>query len=181
MSASTTTTAERAPHDFYPTPPWCVRAILNFLPVVGPVLDPAAGDGAILRVVRDAWGVQTIGYDIDEARIIGGSACVRRDALAPEPWAEAPLVIMNPPFSHAQAFVERAIREVAARRGTIAALLRLAFLASKRRYVLHEEHPSDVFVMPDRPSFTKDGQTDRYDYAWFVWGPDRGARWRVLT
>jgi hypothetical protein len=175
--------SDRAVHDFYPTPAWCVRAILNFLPVVQSVLDPAAGDGAILRVVRDGWGVatETIGYDIDAARVVGGSKSIHRDALGPEPWAAVPLVIMNPPFSHAQAFVERAIAEVAPRRGTVAALLRLAFLASKRRYVFHETHPSDVFVMPERPSFTKDGRTDRYDYAWFVWGPDRGGRWRILT
>lgn len=171
---------ERPVHDFYPTPPHVVRAILDFLPMVGPVLDPCAGDGAILRVVRDAWRLDTVGYDIDPERNFTAHSGGHRDALSSEPWAEVPLIITNPPYSLALAFVERALREVAPRRGTVAMLLRLSFLAGVKRWELHQDHPSDVYVLSSRPSFTKDGQTDRYDYAWFVWGPDRGARWRVL-
>lgn len=49
-----------------------------------------------------------------------------------------------------------------------------------RRADFHRRHPSDVFVLPRRPSFTGGG-TDATEYAWFVWGPGRGNRWYVLT
>ena len=40
--------------------------------------------------------------------------------------------------------------------------------------------PPDVFVLPDRPSFTGEG-SDSADYAWFVWPSTiRAARFQVL-
>jgi len=176
---------ERPEHDFYPTPPHVVRMILPFLPVVGPVLDPFAGDGAIVRVVRDEWGIDTIGYDIDPARRIGAHVSEHRDSLSEKPWAEVPLIVTNSPYTadsgNARQCVERVIREIAPRRATAAMLLRLGFAAGKTRFDLHQDYPSDMYVLAARPSYTKDGKTDRYDYAWFVWGPDRGGRWRVLS
>ena len=35
------------------------------------------------------------------------------------------------------------------------------------------KHPPDLYVLPNRPSFTKNGNTDSIEYAWFVWGHDR--------
>lgn len=169
---------ERPEHDFYPTPPWPVRLILGELPCARVVLDPCAGDGAILRVARDAWGCEAIGYDVDPERLWGNPPI---DALALDRWHEADLILTNPPFRLAREFVDRALAEAAPRRATVAMLLRLAFLASKGRAALHQDRPSDVYVLGERPSFTKDGATDRYDYAWFVWGPFCGGRWKVLT
>jgi hypothetical protein len=40
----------------------------------------------------------------------------------------------------------------------------------------------DLYVLPNRPSFTADGATDSLNYAWMVWDPgnDRRPTWTVL-
>jgi hypothetical protein len=183
MSATRRTKAERAEnHDYYRTPSWCVRAIAEHLPqlqfgVNAPVFDPCAGDGAILDAFCDdddepphpKYGRQSerhlagIELQADLAAKIRPSTyahnevspCVVtvRDALSPEPWGVKGHVVMNPPFSHAEAFVRRAIAEVAPHDGRVFALLRLAFLESADRAALHLEYPSRVYVLPRRPSF----------------------------
>jgi hypothetical protein len=50
----------------------------------------------------------------------------------------------------------------------VAMLLRLNFLASKKRNPFMREHCPNVYVLSDRPSFTGKG-TDSIEYAWFVW------------
>lgn len=183
MSATRRTKAERAEnHDYYRTPSWCVRAIAEHLPQLqfganAPVFDPCAGDGAILDAFCDdddepphpKYGRQSerhlagIELQADLAAKIRPSTyahnevspCVVtvRDALSPEPWGVRGHVVMNPPFSLAEAFVRRAIAEVAPHGGSVFALLRLAFLESADRAALHLEYPSRVYVLPRRPSF----------------------------
>jgi hypothetical protein len=163
---------ERRPDDFYSTPPWCTRAILAHLQP-GTVLDPCAGTGAVLDVVREEWGVPTLAIEVDAARKIPAAHVVaRHNALGPEPWPRADLVVTNPPYRGALAFVRRALLECS---GDCVFLLRLNFLASLGRAPFHHKHPCDVFVLPRRPSFVHGG-TDATDYAWMVWGPGRGGR-----
>lgn len=53
----------------------------------------------------------------------------------------------------------------------VAFVLRLSFLASAKRRGLFEQYPPEaVWVIPERPSFTGDGEVDSTDYALFVWG-----------
>ncbi len=184
----------RADNDFYETPPWVTAAVLPELPLDGAeLLEPAAGEGAILRAVygRPAR-VAAIELDPTRAARIEreglAHACTAGDfltgaALGVVQGARRPtLVLTNPPFSHAEAFVRRAI-DVVAPGGTVAMLLRLAFLEGQARARLHRQYPSDVFVLPRRPSFRRGHNrtiTDRWAYAWFVWGPGRGRRWSIL-
>lgn len=178
MSATRKPRAQRG-LDFYETPAWCVRALIPHLPAAAWVLDPCAGRGAILH---ELIPFTVRGFEIDaELARTTDLPLVVRDALSPEPWngyARVPLVVMNPPFTHAEAFVRRALDELAPG-GTVAALLRLGFLEGQARAPLHREHPADVLVLPRRPSFTGKG-TDASAYAWFVWGPGRGGRWQIL-
>lgn len=182
MSA-TNRRAVRVPDDFYVTPPWVTRAILPHLPQMQYPLDPAAGDGAILRELTNAKKPR--GFELSEPRAQAcrdaGFPCETVDALDLEtPWGHFDGVIMNPPFSRAQEFVERAIAEAWDRGATVAALLRLAFLESKKRARFHIDNASDVFVLSKRPSYTGGSSTDSCAYAWFVWGPCRGGYWRIL-
>lgn len=168
---------ERRPADFYATPSWVTRLILPHLGTPRSVLEPAAGEGAIMREARAFWPkANVVGTELDPERAASsGSLCA--DALTTEPRGYD-LIITNPPFSLAEEFVRWAI---AAQEGvgTSAFLLRLAFLESQGRAKLHRQFPSDVFVLPRRPSFTNGG-TDMAAYAWFVWGPGRGGRWQIL-
>lgn len=177
--SSTNRGSARAADDFYRTPGWVTRAILPHLDISShdTVCDPCAGEGAILREIARGtpWGIE---LDPERAHECDGvCSCRAGNALAPAPWGvTAPdVVIMNPPFSLALEFCERALREVVPG-GTVAALMRLAMVAGQKRAAFWKAHPADVYVLPRRPSFTGHG-TDSADYAWFVWGIMRGNRW----
>lgn len=193
---------ERREADFYPTPAWCTRAILPHLGLhpchegrLLSMLDPACGDGAILDVLREEFGVKAWGFDIDRTRVaIAASKCHQHaapqrvwqaDALE-ESWPDhVDLVITNPPYSLASEFVSRFISQFTVKdtgelRVDGAFLLPLSFLGSDGRASFHRGFPSDLYVMPHRPSFTGDGDTDSEVYCWAVWGPNRGGRWQVI-
>lgn len=172
----------RRENDFYETPAWCVRSILAHLPSAN-VLDPCAGSGAILNAVYAddpeavMWGLE-IDPKLATLARARGHMIETRDALSIEPWPETDVILMNPPFNLAEEFVRRALAE-AAPATWVVALLRLNWLAGMKRVKLHTAHPSDVYVMPRRPSFTGKG-TDSCEYAWFVWRRFAGGRWQIL-
>jgi hypothetical protein len=188
MSSTNRSNRVTNPDDFFRTPAACVDLILPFLPTAGSVLEPCAGDGAIVAALR-ARGVDCVdAIEIDEdraakVRAIGGDVLCS-DALGPEAagiWQAAHgLILTNPPFSLAMEFVELALASQRPHRGTSAFLLRLSWLASSKRAAFHRENPSDVYVLSRRPSFTGDGKSDSTDYAFFVWGPGPRGRWAIL-
>jgi hypothetical protein len=173
MSATGRNLLENPRHenDFYETPPWCTRAILPFLPP-GYYLDAGTGSGAILREVLAA-GRSCVGIESDSKFSSPSIMCGDFFDIKPNIYD---VVIGNPPFLKAQEFAEHGIRVAK----TCALLLRLNWLASKRRIGFHREHPADVFVLSKRPSFTGNGKTDATEYAWFLWGEGRGNRWFLL-
>ncbi len=167
---------ERRADDHYATPAWATRAILPKLRLRGSILDPCAGEGAILRVLADL-GHEVCGVELDAERAAkAGASC--RDALGSEAWPACGTIITNPPYCRAQEFIERALRETRLE-CDVAMLLRLNFLGSQKRAAFHRAHPSDVGVLPRRPSFTGGG-TDATEYCWMVWGSGRGGRWSIL-
>lgn len=170
----------RDARDFYRTPPWAVRAIAPHLPVVS-TLDAGCGDGSIMKTLLDLGWLATIqGVEIDpNLHTAANFSATARLCSFFDVHESFDLVISNPPYAQAEAFVRYALKLVAPRRGTVAMLLRLAFLEGQARAALHREHPSDVYVLPRRPSFTG-GTTDATAYAWFVWAPGRGYNWHIL-
>lgn len=187
--------AERAAADFYPTPQGTTDAFIRWarvnLPPFRRVVDPCAGDGAILRVTEQ-YGYECAGMEIrPEAAPDPGSHLAFRwgwqtadalDGAAVAPWrdnalgGEGAVVITNPPYSLAREFVEA----WAPHAFWSAWLLRLNFAGSQRRAAWFRQHrPSHVLVLPKRPSFTGGG-TDATEYAWFVW-PGWGAQATTTT
>lgn len=172
--------------DYYVTPEWVTAAIVPHLPRGQVALDPCAGDGAILRVLVAAPYRTLVGFENNVRRASDASDVdpslhiLTVDALGAESWGAFDVCVMNPPFRHAHAFVARALVEALPQRATVAALLRLGFLASRKRAALHRAHPADVYVLSRRPAFTGTSRTDATEYAWFVWGPGRGGRWQGL-
>ena len=171
--------AGRHPDDFYATPGWCVRALLDAYTPGHPadgIFEPAAGDGAILDVVAAVLPeYPRAGFEMNmersaEARRRGHDVTCR-DFLR---WAptipQRAWVLGNPPFRLAQEFVEHALASFAPG-SEVTYLLRLGFLASKRRAHLFAPGAgfAHLHVLPRRPSFTPDGGTDQYDYGWFTW------------
>ncbi len=179
----------RHPDDFYATPTWVTDGILAHLPTAGAIVEPSCGDGAILgrlcaMLPRNGGGIHGIELDPERARQ-ARMRCPSVDVNEADylEWAKRPavedigLIIGNPPFVYALEFVEASIALAAPTRGTVAMLLRLAFLESQERASFHKAHPADLYPLASRPSFTPDGKTDSAAYAWLVWGPGRGGRW----
>ena len=176
MSA-TGRSAVRVALDVYPTPAWCVHRLLEEVDLPGGHwCEPCAGDGAILRAVRDvrhdvAWSAIEIRPECHCALEAQGASTRIADALGcawqlrPEPLSA---VVTNPPYNLAEAFLAKALRQAA----NVALLLRLDFLGSERRARMLRANPPDVYVLPNRPSFVA-GKTDNCEYAWLVWGQPR--------
>jgi len=166
--------------DYYRTPAWCVRALLKYVKTTSEkdyaalhnssILDPACGDAAILEVL-DSYGFKGVGIEIDPTRAEKarehGFGVYCGDALVTYMSAQA--VITNPPYSLAMEFVQKALSRCDPPVFFAAFLLRLNWLASRKRAEFHRNTPADILVLPKRPSFTDDGKTDASEYAWFIW------------
>ena len=160
----------RQPSDYYPTPAWCVHRLFDEVDLPGGVwLEPAVGDGAIVRAVsRD--DVRWVTCDVRDVESNHHGSFLR--------WRAAPraaVIMTNPPFKLAEAFVARSL-ELAP---VVVMLLRLGWLASARRHELLRAHTPSIAVLPQRPSFVGSG-TDLHDYAWFLWGVDPVPTVRIL-
>lgn len=204
MSKTKKNSTVRDPFDYYPTPEWCVHRLLEqehiFIPTHGPSslpqywFEPSAGDGAIIRAVnsfsskktgpfRPAWIASDIQphFQPTLAAIPGVRAAITADfdKIIPEPLFQSlnvdqpRVIITNPPFKHALSFAKKLLEEYTA--STICLLLRLNFLGSAERSSFMRENMPDIYILPNRPSFTGVG-SDSIEYAWFVWsaGSDFG-------
>lgn len=154
----------REPDDFYETPAWVVEALLPHLPTGGKVLDPGCGSGAILRAIMatppfvhaDLNGIEIHEGRADEARALFGDARkfhVQTGDFLTAHIESHDLIIGNPPFSLAMAFVEKSLALAKPYRGTVAMLLRMNWLASQERSTFHRANAADLFILPRRPSF----------------------------
>jgi hypothetical protein len=180
--SATNRSAVRCPDDFYETPTWCVRRLLDrvWLPRRGATyLEPAAGHGAIIKAV-DTYDASPVGWTAIELRheskqylaglvdgpdLFMGIDFLRGDFVGCD-WD---VCITNPPYSLAMEFIQEALPLAY----FVVMLLRLNFLGSLKRSSFFRSEMPDVYVLPNRPSFTG-GPTDATEYAWFVWTPSRG-------
>ena len=174
--AGLSTGNKRAPNserglDLYETPPVAVEALMRMEVLPERIWEPACGPGSIVRVLREA-GHDVLATDVhdygsDDQDHIGW------DFLMPcDPGREIGAIVTNPPFMHAEAFVERALE----RAPYVAMLLRLAFLESERRTtILEYRQLARVHVFRKRlPMMHRDGWEGRKGnsgmaFAWFVW------------
>ncbi|MFA6049723.1 MAG: hypothetical protein WC761_00730 [Candidatus Paceibacterota bacterium] len=191
MSSTKKNSTKRNPFDYYPTPAWCVHRLLEKanIPVKPGALwlEPAAGTGAIIKAVGSYQyikknGVTSIvtykpnwyGVEIQAAfqpeleKEILQSRVLIEDftQMSSSAFGITPQVIItNPPFNKALEFIKKGIEMEAE---YVCMLLRLNFLGSAERSTFMRENTPDIYVLPNRPSFTGKG-TDSIEYAWFVW------------
>lgn len=170
---------KRLPQDNYQTPTWAIEAFVPYLKQIvrnpREILDPGAGNGNIGRVMRSAYPKSSISGI--EKRNLRAKTIIepynvymkKTDFLS---WAQYfdlglifDLTIMNPPYKLAQEFIVRSM-ELSR---IVVALLKLDYLASQGRADWMRWHTPAVYVIPRRPSFTPDGETDWHNYGWFVW------------
>ena len=179
--SSTSRGGQRNEADYYPTPAWCVHRLLEAVSLPGGEwLEPAAGDGAIIRAVAEKrtdirWTAMDIRPECkeplnklaDPTQVFAGGWNFLDGHFG---GCEFDVVITNPPFRLAMDFVMASLP--CAR--FVAMLLRLNFLASEERSELMRTNAPDVYVLPNRPSFVGGGKTDSIEYCWLVWPEERG-------
>ena len=161
----------RRENDFYPTPAWCVDRLLDAVAVPGHRwLEPCSGKRSICHAVNE-WRKRQ-GWEKVQWTTVDINPDCNPDRVADFVFMNGPLgdemfdaVVTNPPYSLAFDFIKQSLRHAP----FVAALLRLNWLASSKRHEWLQRNTPDVFVLPDRPSFTGDGATDSSDYAWMVW------------
>lgn len=167
--------SEREERDYYQTPSWPTKLYLaeRSLPG-GRWLEPAVGGGAIIKAVNEVRSdIIWDGVDIepqltaDEAKDLGVEV-YKADFLKVTPQPMYDVVITNPPFFLAYAFIQHALLFAP----LVVMLLRIGILESRERAPWMRAHPPDIYFLPNRPSFVK-GRTDSCSYAWFEWAHRR--------
>mgnify|MGYP006267064197 CR=1 FL=1 len=164
--------APRHPVDLYETDPSAVEMLLRHVPLKGPILEPSAGRGAIVRVLR-AQGHTVLAsdlYDHGAAPALGIKTGV--DFLSMRPSDRHHDIVMNPPFKDADRHVRHALG-LLPEGGKLAVLLRMAWMAAKRRADLLARLERQVICgrlrMPPADTIDK-GVGGMVDFAWLVFG-----------
>lgn len=166
----------RHPDDAYLTPQPLANAIAlalaRYIPAPQSILEPSAGEGAFVNAAQLAWPSARI--QAVEPRYEASSrlkvptyhGVLEMYVQGPDAFRQFDLALGNPPYVRAEAHV--ALCRTQAR--TVAFLLRMSFLGSRRRASTLWNKPGLMYLMPlaQRPSFTGGG-TDTSEYAVFVW------------
>jgi hypothetical protein len=161
--------------DAYFTPRAAVVALLDleheFIPKE--VYEPAVGAGNI------AQELELDGYEVycADIRDYGYPGTVVEDYLAKDtcpPWVSG--IITNPPFKHAKAFCEKAVKQV----DYVAMLGRIAYLESLDRQAWLTDNPPTRILVPSRrlPMMHRLGwdgpkASSNVCHPWYIWDKNR--------
>lgn len=185
--------ASKVPREFYETPPGFTRFLLDQCALHLPphrrlassssIFEPASGDGAIERVLRERGYPNVCTNDLDPAR----PALVNYDATRPEVWNlidHVDAVIMNPPFSLALPMLEHALRVTS---GFVAMHVRISWEepAIDREHFLRTTPWNGRIVLP-RCKFDPTAKgTDSATTVWLVYypydPPRSSEQWSVVA
>ena len=167
---------ERIKDDFYPTPAWCTKGLLEQVPFWSRsniIWEPAAGKGDISRVLSDE------GYSVVSSDLVCYESHYRPfirtgvDFLKQEQmYAGSRHIVTNPPYKLAEEFINHAIALATPVKGKVIMLLRNEYdCAKKRNYLFSTKTGFEAkYVLTSRPRWIE-GSTGspRHNYAWFVW------------
>lgn len=169
--------------DYFPTPPWAVRAVLHelllSLRLTHPLdqciaRDPCVGGGHMLLPLQEVfkrvdfsdvhdWGIAPVIRDFTFETV----ASLQADGIDRPDW-----IFCNPPFNIAQSFFEVALE--IARRG-FAFLVRSSWLSGQERYnVIYRHHrPTFVVHFAERVAMIEGAwdpeASSATDYVWLIW------------
>lgn len=189
---------ERKPADLYPTPVDGTETIIPALQVLGEyamlgrplgegrdqtkpprVWEPACGDGRLSRVLE--WhGFDVLSTDLrphsgygnvvrDRPTVSGGFDFLNDDLA--EKWGleyKPDMIVTNPPFSHAEPFIRKALTYT----GNVAMLLKATYWnAASRLPFFHERRPAFVLPLTFRLAFLEKerGKSPMMECVWVIW------------
>lgn len=149
----------RAKDDFYPTPQYVTKALLNNYSFEGDVWECACGDGRMARVLEEA------GYNVAATDLIDrGFGRAGIDFLLENTRVDN--VITNPPFNLAYEFIEQGLRLSTK---CLALFLPIRYLTGKKRAELYKKYPpTKIIVIPNKVDFLGFG-SPTMEFAWFIW------------
>ena len=164
---------ERKPADFYPTPFEGTESIMPVIKALVPpgakIWEPCCGDMDMTRVLE--WhGYEVTSTDIRETgQGIGGFDFLNDDPAEKWGWIPDPdMIVMNPPFSLAAEFIERALSYTP----NVACLLKIDYWNAISRLPLFREKMPKLFMpLTFRLAFLKKerGNSPLMNCAWGVW------------
>ncbi len=209
--SSTGRQTKRQAFDYYRTPKEHIRGFMDVLmrdltekkdPLMNPVrvlytVDPCAGGDAhhgmaypeVLAEYGGKFLVNT--YDIRPDSRARHKTDYLNANVTDSQGCAPDLIITNPPFSHAQKIVEKALLDVA-EGGLVVMLLRLNFLGTQDRKPFFAAHnPERIYVHSSRMCFLPEGVfdpktgkmkkgTDSIEYAHFVWRKHSNPEFAML-
>jgi hypothetical protein len=168
----------RKDHDFYETPEFQTRALLDRVPAIrnaATILEPCAGRGAIAKLL--AANSLVVTNEPYQEHTPSFRSTMQADATAARFWTRMPFefkfdwVITNPPFNLAHQIIPLAYEHAGI---GIAFLLRITWFepTSNRADWLAAHPPTAIIALP-RYKYRKDKEHgDSATTAWFVWVKD---------
>lgn len=164
---------ERKPSDFYPTPYDVTQSLMPIIQALveegGKIWEPCSGDMDMSRVLE--WhGYEVTSTDIRETgQGIGGFDFLNDNPEQKWGWIPDPeMIVMNPPFSAAAEFIERALSYTP----NVACLVKIDYWNAISRLPLFErKRPTFFLPLTWRPAFLKKerGNSPLMNCAWVVW------------
>ena len=167
---------ERAEYDYYATPLDATSDILDREKLEGNILEPSAGQGHIVTVLKTYYPeAEIVATDLIE-RLNDYNIQSGVDFLTYNYDRKFDNIVMNPPFSIAKEFCERALMMANKR---VFAFLKINFLEGVGRQEFFKSSPLHyIYVFSRRVSPLKNG-TEKNEsgkdwhstmcFAWFIW------------
>lgn len=168
LGASNHAMGDREVNDYYATDPIAIDLLLKEEIFNKSIWECACGEGHISeRLKENGFNVYSTdlidrGYPDDILDFLNSNIAFDGD------------IITNPPYKHAQEFIEKSLDSV--KEGSkVAMFLKLTFLESKKRKELFEKYPfKTLYVSSSRISCAKNGDFEKYPssavaYGWYVW------------
>lgn len=159
--------------EHFVTPRWAVDEILKHELLTPIIVDPCCGTGVLTEAALAA-GYKPVTFDIQD----WGYQCIVLDFLSKNAGVDAILsgnaVLMNPPFSKAAEFVEKALEKGARK---VICFQRFAWWESQKRKEFWDKYPPNrVYICGDRADCWRHdipveerGSGSPTAHAWFVW------------
>ena len=163
LAGSKKTKKERK-SDFYPTPPWATRGLLEMVAFQGNILEPACGKGHICKVLLEDYDDVT-SYDKHDR----GYGDIKDFFTETRKFRN---IVTNFPFDGIEKFLVKS-KSVAV--SQIAVFAKLVLLESQERYSFFQDRTfplAQVLVFCERVTLALDGELESggtIAYAWFLW------------
>lgn len=155
-------------HDYYATEPKAVELLLQNEYFLGPIWEPACGEGHISKVL------ESHGYTVRSTDLIDrGYGTGGIDFLNAEQDRWNGSIITNPPYKFAKEFVEQAL-SIVDKGYKVAVFVKLTFLEGQARRELFKKYPpKTIYVSSARLECGKNGiftgSGSAVAYCWVIW------------